>query len=286
MSKHLVVISCENHCYHGWQAKVATYSCMKRQGVAPLIVVHGAKDVDTHPAFVECGRAGALVLRSKNYTGEGVYRWAARNTAASLLDAEQVGRVIGAEYLVLLDPDMLWTRKVQWPSRLAVDKVCLEGLTDAAAREVAEAMGTTIEPSAPCRIGARVPYVIPMEHAKAIGDAWWLAMEHFATRETRVWSDQMIAFCLALLSLDLRAARMRFSQTDWDYRARVTAPMLHYAYGSPYFKKKHYVKEDEVSKLWLEKFPLLPTDSAQGWVLREIEQAKAFYDTLKEAACA
>lgn len=102
----------------------------------------------------------------------------------------------------------------------------------------------------------------------------------------RHWSDQMIAFSLALASLDMVPARRGFSQTNSDYMAAVEAPLLHYAYETPYWKKGWFQgpRSECWDRLWAP--PQLPIQSVQGWVHREIAQAGAFFRHIRETVAA
>ena len=282
----LVVISCENHAYHGWQALVATYSCMQRQRTRPVIVLHGAVEGPPDPAFLEAQAGGAVILRSRNYRGGGRYDWAARNTAASLMDAARLGREVGASHLVLMDPDMVWTRKVIWPNSLAVDRINMKLIETPRARAVAGNMGLDLPADAAKRYGARVPYVVPLDMADDLGGAWWEAMECYIDQENRHWSDQMVAWGIAMAKVGVEPEQRRFCQVNGGagYKENVEAPLIHYAYDTPYWDKSWFSNEEtqDWSELW--EPPHLPVQSVQGWVHREIRQARAYFDALKAAA--
>lgn len=285
MTRHLVVVSCGNHAYHGWQAQVATFSCLLRQRVAPLLVVHGAADAPLDPAFVAARAAGAWVLPSRDYGGEGERRWEARNAAASLLDAVPVAREAGATHLVLLDPDLVWVRRVAWPSCLAVDKACLDQLSEERAARVAGSLGLELVEGDACRWGARVPYVVPIEQAERLGELWWAAMDAYDAEPDRTWSDQMAAWSLAAKAAGDRPLRLTLTRTNWDYRAAPDAGLLHYAYETPYWCKRDHLGPG--AELWDP--PRLPVWSVQGWVCREIRLAGGFYRRLagdEERTCA
>ncbi len=283
--KHLIAVSVENHAYHGWQAATLAYSALQWQKTAPLLVVHGADQAPLHPFLEEAQAAGAWVLHARNWKDHGRHErpWAARNTAAALLDAAALARELGAETVVLLDPDMVWTRRVSWPSELAVDHCPLEWIHQDRARAVARRMGLSVPADAHVRFGARVPYVVPTALAGSLGVTWWRVMEHYYELGDWRWSDHMVAFALALLELGLKPAHRRFSQTNGagGYKAPVEAPLIHYAHGTPYWDKRWFVNEDSPAWAELWKPPRLPVDSVQGWVSREIWRTRRFYDRLK-----
>lgn len=286
--RHLIAISVENHAFHAWQAAVATYSCFQWQKVAPLLVVHGADKASLHPLLQDAEAAGAWILHARNWKDHGQHErpWAARNTAAALIDAASLARKIGAETIVLMDPDMVWTRRVSWPSELTVDRCQLKWIHNDRAREVARRMGLDVPADAAVSFGARVPYVVPTELAQPLGAAWWRVMQHFYDLGDWRWSDQMVAFALAMLELGLVPGQRRFTQTNdgGRYKAPVEAPLIHYAYETPYWCKRWFVSEDdpEWKELWNP--PRLPLNSVQGWVSREIYRAGKFYDQLKVTA--
>lgn len=282
-SKHLVVISCENWYYHGWQAQVATYSCLKRQKVAPMIVVHGGYEEGLTGEFLACREAGALVVPSKNYRGEGSREWAARNTAASLLDGYHKGKQLGATHIVLMDPDMVWTRRVSWPTTLAVDR-CPNDLRGGLAAKIAEDLGLDLGDDPNHTWGARVPYVIPIEIAKDLGEVWWQIMDLFCDLPGWEWSDQMRAFALALAVVGKKPQRLKLTQTNWEYEAPVEAPLIHYAYEYRTWYKKWFTDPADASVLWNP--ARIPPSYVQGWIHREIVCAHAFFTALEKAAAA
>lgn len=284
-SKHLIAISAENHLYHSWQAAVAAYSCLQWQKVAPLLVVHGSDQEPLLPFYKDAEAAGAWIMHARNWKdyGDQERPWAARNTAAALVEAGALGQKIGADVIVLMDPDMVWTRKVTWPSELTVDYCSVDWIHNKRAHEVAKRMCLKIPTDAHIRFGARVPYVVPTDISESLGVTWWQVMEYYYDLGDWIWSDQMAAFSLALIKLGLVPAQRRFSQTNGagQYKAPVEAPLLHYAYETPYWNKRWFVNEadSEWSDLW--KPPRLPVGSVQGWVSREIWRARQFYDRLK-----
>ncbi len=279
--RHLHVISCENSFYHAWQAKVAVYSCLQHQGVAPVVMVHEAGKIDE--GFRECARAGAGVFVVPNRRGEGARDWAARNMCASLLDAVPLAEAMGATHMVMLDPDMVWTRKVNWPLCLAVDR-CRNDLTSGLPARVAADLGIELGEDPSNRLGSRVPYVIPTEFAEVIGLTWWEVMAEFEARPGRHWSDQMRAWCIALAALDLDPLTVELSQTNHHGAEVVRAPLLHYAYHHRAWDKKWFMDPADQAKLWNP--PRIPARFVQGWVHQEVIQAHAFYAELaREPAC-
>lgn len=277
-NKHLVVCSVENRYYHAWQAKVFTYSCMFHQGVAPLILVHGGHE-DLSGGFKECEEAGALVVPTRNHRHYKGVDWAARNTVAALIDAALIGKDLGATHIVLMDPDIVWTRKVSWPDKLAVDR-CPNDLRTGLSQVIAKELGIELVSRADNVWGSRVPYIVPIEHAEDIGKAWWVIMDKFAEKRDYHWSDQMCAWSLALAALDLPPKRITLSQTNWTPEEAVVAPLIHYAYPNTHWNKRWFVTETDGNP-WIP--PRLMTNTVQGWVHREVVRAGAFYDKLLEA---
>jgi hypothetical protein len=265
---------------------VATYSCLQHQRVAPLLVVHGAADADLNPMFEEARRGGAWVLRSRNYAGAAPRRWQARNTVASLRDAAELAAEVGADHLVVMDPDLVWVSRVSWPAELATDRTVLAGLETSRARAIVARRGIELPADAPVALGCRVPYVVPLAHAEAIGAVWWAIMEDYVRQTGWVWTDQMAAFALALAELRLTPRLLSLTQTNLRPDDLVVAAMLHYAHETPLWDKGWFYKEDrgEWADLWHP--PLLPVDTVQGWVSREIRRTRAYFDALEGAACA
>jgi len=277
-SKHLIVISCENHDYHGWQAMVATYSCMQHQRVVPMLVVHGAVEDGLHPMFAACKRAGALVLPSRNYAGTDP-AWKARNCVASMRDAAAFAGQLGADHLVVMDPDLVWTSRVCWPSSLATDRATLDGIQSVEAEAICAKRGITLPDDPAVALGCRVPYVVPADLAEPIGAVWWDIMEDFLCVGW-TWTDQMVAFSLALAELGLMPEIRRFAQTNHEHDAEPDAAMIHYAHETPCWDKGWFARsgEGEWPDLWNP--PFLPLDTVQGRVCREIRRTRAFFDQL------
>ena len=251
---------------------------MTHQGVSPLILVHGGHE-NLDAGFTEAEKAGALVVPTRNHRVHNGVDWAARNTVAALIDAARIGRDLDATHIVLMDPDLVWTRKVSWPGVLSVDR-CPNDLTTGLAKKLATEAGLKLGENADTTWGSRVPYVVPIEQAETIGWAWWHFMDRFAEHEFH-WSDQMRAWSLALAALDLAPNRITLTQTNWRPEARVTSALIHYAYPNSHFAKGWYAEPGDGSR-WDP--PRLPVASVQGWVHREIVRAAAFYEQLEEVA--
>lgn len=263
-----------------WQAMVAVYSCLQHQRVAPLVVVHGADEKPLHPMFLACQKAGAMLMRSRNYAGTGAKKWQARNSVGTLMDAAVLGEKLGAEFVVLMDPDLVWTSRVSWPSELATDRTLLEAINTDRAKAICARRGITLPEDPAESLGCRVPYVVPVGLATAIGEAWWAIMEDYVNLTGWTWTDQMAAFSLALAELGLTPRLLHLTQTNYKHEAPVVASMIHYAHPTPCWDKGWFYREGEGewSDLWHP--PQLPIDTAQGWVCREITRAKAFYNEL------
>ena len=266
--KHLIVCSAEGNFYCAWQAKVFVYSCLKRQGVAPVVMVHGKKRAE----FEEIERAGARVVCLPNVKRVGARReWAARNAVVSLLASAEVARETGADFVVLMDPDMVWTEAVIWPDRFAVDDVLNAshlGLSGA----IAKSEGI----EAPVK-GCRVPYVIPTDLVAKLASVWLYLLERFAESPAFAWDDQMCAFDLAVAAVGEEPLRLELSQTNALPHAEVTAPLLHYAHEYRRWSKQWFQRPR--AGLWTPE--KIPTKFVQGWIHREVTDARVFYESLK-----
>lgn len=273
--KHLVVCSAENRYYHAWQAKAFAYSCLQHQGVAPLILVHGGHE-DLEPGFLECEKAGALVVPTRNHRAYDKEEWAARNTVGALIDAGLIGEALGATHVVLMDPDMVWTRRINWPTELAVDR-CDNDLMTGLAVTVAEEAGIDLGPNPNPTWGSRVPYVVPIEQVQPIANAWWVLMDRFAAHEGRNWSDQMRAWALALAALGAVPRKVVLTQTNWVAEAYPSAGLIHYAFEQPGWSKRWYVTAEDGDPFDPPRYPL---ETVAGQVNRELTRAGAFYREL------
>ena len=252
-----------------------------------MLVIHGSDASPLHELYADAQAAGAWVVHAQNWRDHGKGEpWAARNTAAALIDAARVGEKVGAESIVIMDPDMVWTRRISWPGELAVDRCDLEWIHADRAKAVADRLGIAINGDAHLTHGARVPYVVPLSMARQLGAEWWRVMDAYYELGAWEWSDQMVAFSLAMLSLGVRPRRLRFSKTNGAgaYKSPPDAGLLHYAYDTPYWSKRWFADESEPEWAQLWDPPRLPIGSVQGWVHREIYRAGRFYDRLRVKA--
>src|SRR3954463_5552860 len=120
-NKHLIVVSAENNPYLALQSKLFHFSCLSRLQQSPVIVVHETGALALHPDFLDIIRVGGRVLRAESFqlsaSGD-IYR--PRNTPGTLLRAaEEFGQQY--EFMVLCDPDMIFSRPLVFPDTLTGD---------------------------------------------------------------------------------------------------------------------------------------------------------------------
>src|SRR5207302_635851 len=101
------------------------------------------------------------------------------------------------EFIVLCDPDMIFTRNVEFPEVLSGDYCSYinydRDFIEVARRAVAISRESIDEQKESLRCG--VPYVIPMREARALAKMWMEAIDAFPPR--RRWEDVMYAFGLS-----------------------------------------------------------------------------------------
>lgn len=107
LNKHLVTIPAHNSYRDAWRASVAAYSCMRRQRVYPLILVHGAGALE--PEFVAAAAEGVLVARVPSC-----------NKASVLAHAGRAAQDLGAEFVVRIPVDTVWNGKASFATQLAI----------------------------------------------------------------------------------------------------------------------------------------------------------------------
>jgi hypothetical protein len=186
--KHQIVVSAENNAYTGWQCKLFYFSCVTRLQHQPIIVVHDSGD-RWHPDFHELARAGCALHHAPSYRHHGKGDdYAPRNTAGTLMHAADL--CAENDFIVLCDPDMIFTGAVQFPEALSGDFVSYmnydKDFVPAGWNSFGIKGELTLTEKETLRCG--VPYVIPTTQARQIGGAWLEAVDAFALRR---WEDIM-----------------------------------------------------------------------------------------------
>jgi hypothetical protein len=275
--KRLIVVSAENNPYMAWQSKLFHFSSLSRLGQTPLIVVHESGATTLHEGFQELVRVGGRVERAPTYklTAKGDL-YPPRNTPGSLLHAAQA---YGSEYdsLVLCDPDIIFVRPPEFPSALSGDYCsymnydldCVEVARQALSisRDLIEEQKETL------RCG--VPYVIPVDEARPLAEAWIKALDEFPARK---WEDVMYAFGLAALKLGLKVNLTRMAQNNYWPDANLRADVVHYCYGDETWSKRHYFREAQAESVWQPPVES-PAGTVLGEILSQLREAEKFYSS-------
>lgn len=278
--KHQIIVSAENNAYTGWQCKLFYFSCVTRLHRQPIIIVHDSGG-EWHPDFHELARAGCTLQRAPNYRHHGKGDdYAPRNTAGTLIHAAEL--CAENEFIILCDPDMIFTGAMQFPEVLSGDFVSYlnydKEFIPAAMNNGGITRDLTLVEKESLRCG--VPYVIPTRQAREIGGAWLAAADAFSHRR---WEDIMYAFGLAVMQLGLKVDLTHFATHNFWPDENLKAPIIHYCYGDERWTKRDYFKDEQVRDLWTAR-----TDAAEGSILEEllkqIREAGEFYrDPLKDA---
>jgi len=271
--KHQVVVSAENNAYIGWQCKLFYFSCVTRLKHQPIIIVHDS-GYDWHPDFHELAKAGCALYQAPNYRVNGKGDdYAPRNTAGTLIHAAEL--CAENEFIVLCDPDMIFTSPMQFPESLSGDFVSYmdydKDFVPAARNNfgIKRELSNTEKETLRCG----VPYVIPTTQAREIGSAWLEAVDAFALRH---WEDIMYAFGLAVTKLGLQVNLTHFATHNYWPDEKLNAPMIHYCYGDERWSKREYFKDEEVRKLW-DPAVAAPEGTVLGELLAQIREAGEFY---------
>jgi len=272
MGQHRIVVSAENNAYIGWQCKLFYYSCVTRTRFQPLFVVHAMGD-EWCPDFHDLVKAGALVRAAPSYVRTPLDLYVPKNSAGSLLH--------GAEYcdaddlIVLCDPDMIFLRSPAFPEYLSADFYFYMNYDRPGVRAAAERLSITWDAIAERHqsLCCGVPYVVPVQQARALAHAWLEAVDAFPQRE---WEDVMYAFGLAALRLGLPITLTRVMEQNHVQEAPLTSDMIHYCIGDALWDKRNFYYEEELPMVW---HPAVRVgrDTILGEVLHQIEEAREFF---------
>jgi hypothetical protein len=270
-----VVISAEASAYMAWQAKLAHYSCLSRLGQAPLVVVH-ERGYEEIPDLTDIVRTGGTVLHAPSYrtTSRG-FRYSARNSAGTLLEAARATES-GAEWLVLCDADVVFTRRTRFGRSLS-GAACTyldynEGPVRAAMRRLGISARDVARSGATLHCG--IPYVIRRAQAAALARAWLEAIDAFVPPR---WEDVMHAFGLAALGLGLRVRHNQLADTNYWPRAPVRAPIVHYCYDNAAWSKRRFASPRAARRVWAPP-PGAQPGTVLGEVFRQLREAHVFFE--------
>lgn len=274
MGKHRIVVSAENNPYMGWQCKLFYFSCVTRLKQQPIIIVHDSGR-NWYPGFYDLVKAGCAVYPAPTYRGNGSGDdYACRNTPGSLIQAAQ--RFAGQDvFIVLCDADMIFTRAVEFPETLSGE---FSSFMTYDLDSVSEALGQLgIEPETldlrRDSLNCSVPYVIPVAQAHELGTTWLHAIDAFSPRR---WEDVMYAFGLALVKLGLKLNITRLADTNYWPDEKVSAPIIHYAYGDDRWTKRDYFTVEQTDAVW-DTREEAPEGTILDEILTQIRQARDFY---------
>lgn len=271
--QHCIVVSAENNGYVGWQCKLFYYSCVTRTSFQPLFVVHGLGS-EWHPDFHELVKAGALVRSAPSYIRTPYDLYVPKNTAGTLLHA--VEYCDPDDLIVLCDPDMIFVRSpAAFPDCLSGDYYSYldydHPRVRTAADRLAIAWDAILERHDSLCCG--VPYVVPVQQARALAHAWLAAVDAFPPRH---WVDVMYAFGLASVRLGLPVTLTRIMEQNQFPEARLSSDMIHYCLGDSLWDKRHFFLEEETAKVW-DSAVRAERDTILGELLAQIEETRQFF---------
>ncbi|HKC64058.1 MAG TPA: hypothetical protein VKB86_10490 [Pyrinomonadaceae bacterium] len=277
-NRHLIVVSAENNSYMAWQSKLFHYSCASRLKQVPVIIVHDTS-ASLHPDFQEIMKLGGSVLKAESYklSAQGdTYR--PRNMPGTLLRASLR---FGSQYdfIVLCDPDMIFTRAVKFPETLSADYCSYikydQEFVESARQSLGIQRSAIDEQKESLRCG--MPYIIPTSEARQLATRWMEAIDAFKGRR---WEDVMYAFGLAAVKLGLKVELTHMAQSNYWPDAILQAHVVHYCYGDATWSKRHFFREEKAQEVWQ-----ADVEAAKGSVLAEIlsqiREAEKFYSDLQ-----
>jgi hypothetical protein len=272
--KHRIVVSAENNPYMGWQCKLFYFSCVTRLKQQPVIIVHDSGR-ELYPGFYDLARAGCVIYPAPNYRANGSGDdYPCRNHPGSLIEAAQ--RFSGQDvFIVLCDPDLIFTRAVEFPETLSGEFSSILNFDLDPVRDAMGKLGIEYQALEPQKdsLSCSVPYVVPVAQAHEFGTTWLRAIDAFHPRQ---WEDVMYAFGLALVKLGLKLNVTRLANTNYCPDEKVGAPIIHYAYGDERWTKRDYFTTEQAAVVWEAR-----TEATAGTILDEIltqiRQAGDFY---------
>ena len=274
MAKHQIVVSAENNPYMGWQCKLFYFSCVTRLKQQPIIVVHDSGR-NWYPDFYDLLKAGCAIYPAPNYRVNGSGDdYHCRNQPGSLIQAAE--RLAEQEvFIVLCDPDMIFTRTIEFPETLSGEfssfmNYDLDFVSDALGELGIEQESLDLQKNS---LSCSVPYVIPVAQAHQLGTTWLRAIDAFPPRQ---WEDVMYAFGLALVKLGLNLNVTHLADTNYWPDEKVSAPIIHYAYGDDRWTKRDYFTVEQAGEVW-ETRAKATEGTILDEVLTQIRQARDFY---------
>ncbi|MEP6922384.1 MAG: hypothetical protein ABI967_14765 [bacterium] len=274
MQKHRIVVSAENTPYMEWQCKLFYFSCVTRLKRRPLIIVHSSGQ-DWCPGFYDIVRAGGAVYSAPNYRiAESGEDYAARNHPGTLIEAS---RLLGDQhvFIVLCDPDLIFTRAVEFPESPAGEYSAFMDYDSDFVTDPLRRLGISKETLDRQKdfLSCSVPYVVPAGRATELGTTWLHAIDAFLPRR---WEDVMYAFGLAVVKLGLKLTITQMADTNYWPDQPVSAPVIHYAYGDDCWTKRNYYSEEEAGAVWDADQDAVP-GSILNEILNQIREAGDFY---------
>jgi len=273
-TSHQIVVSAENNPYIAWQCKLFYFSCVTRLNHQPVVVVHSWGE-EWHPDFYELAKAGCAIYSAPNYRYDRAGNdYACRNHPGSLLRAAELFHHQDV-FIVLCDPDIVFVRRVEFPAAIAGEFSSFMDYDRDFVNEVLPKMGVWREAldAKKDSLCISVPYVVPANLAKDLGEIWMSAIELFQPRR---WEDVMYAFGLSAVKLGLTPEVTHLVDHNYWPEAELLAPIIHYAYGDQRWNKRDYASDETSGKLWNPP-DQYPPETILGELANQIREAREFY---------
>ena len=274
MPKHRIVVSAENNPYMGWQCQLFYFSCVTRLNQQPIIIVHDSCR-NWYSGFYDLAKAGCAVYPAPNYRVHGSGDdYACRNHPGSLIEAAKLLTDQNA-FIVLCDPDLIFTRTVEFPEILSGEFSSILNYESDFVSDASRELGIASEMvySQKDSLSCSVPYIIPVHQAHELGTTWLQAIDAFRSRQ---WEDVMYAFGLAVVKLGLKLNITRLAYTNYFPDEKVRAPIIHYAYADERWDKRHYFTVEQAATVWYPGVKTTPGSILEE-ILTQIRQAGDFY---------
>jgi hypothetical protein len=271
---HQIVVSAENNPYIAWQCKLFYFSCVTRLNHQPVVIVHDLGE-EWHPDFYELARAGCAIYSAPNYRFDREGNdYACRNHPGSLLRAADLFHNQDI-FIVLCDPDMVFVRSVELPHALAGEFSSFMDYDRDFVNEVLPKLGVTRAAldNQKDSLCVSVPYVVPANIARELGETWMSTIELFSPRR---WEDVMCAFGLSTVKLGLSVEVTHLVDHNYWPENRAQAPIIHYAYGDKRWNKRDYSTDQTNKEVWNPP-DTYPAETILGELANQIREAREFY---------
>jgi hypothetical protein len=200
------------------------------------------------------------------------WRYLPRNTIGSLLAA---GHVVEDEYILLCDPDMVFTGQLAYPRTFAAEFYDYIKYSDPVATQLLQKTCLTAsinDLDKEYRIG--VPYLIYTRDCMRVARRWQAVMDLY---EAPKWVELMYAYGIALKLENIGMTTTHIMVSNYNQGQVCERPLIHYCYGDSTWNKRMFIKEGHspVQQQW--NLGAIPKGTVLYELLRQVQEAQAFF---------